>query len=424
MRLLFVSNYFPPEVNAPAVRLYEHAKQWVADGHDVEVLASVPNFPEGEVYKGYENRFVREHRNGIDVMRVPMYVTANEGTLKRTLSYVSFMLSAVWFSRRVLRRPDIVVATSPQFFAAIGGYLISLIRRIPFVLEVRDLWPESIVAVGAVKRNWVIRLFERIELYLYRHSDHIVVVTDAFKRYIEAKGIPSRRISVIKNGFDLETLAAELDAAKVDALKREHHLEEKFVASYIGTIGMAHGVEVMLEAARLCEDPDVVFLVMGTGAERPTIERLQAKLQLPNVRLIDKQPRELVPYFLALSNVSVVHLRKSPLFKTVIPSKIFEAMAMRKPIVLGVEGETKDIIEEAGAGIPVTPEDPAALLNAILKLKADSNLYGAAAAGGFSYVHRHHDRRKLARRYWSILEEAKGSTPATEHRFEPATAGV
>lgn len=424
MRLLFVSNYFPPEVNAPAVRLHEHARQWVADGHEVEVLASVPNFPEGHVYGGYMNRFTREEHDGVGVMRVPMYVTANTGTLKRTLSYISFMLSALWFSRRVTRRPDLVVATSPQFFAAIGGYLIALSMRVPFVLEVRDLWPESIVAVGAVRRNRVIQLLERIELFLYQRSAHIVVVTDSFKRYIEEKGIPAGKVSVLKNGFDLETLARPLDLDKIAQIKREHDLEGKFVASYIGTIGMAHGVEVMLEAARRCKDPDAMFVVIGTGAERESLERMQRALALPNFCLVDKQSREMARHFMALSDVSVVHLRRSPLFRTVIPSKIFESMAMGKPIVLGVEGETLDIIKEARAGIAFTPEDPDALLKAVLALKADAASYASASSNGFAYVNRHHDRCKLARRYWEILEGVLEVTPAGERTYEPVSAAA
>lgn len=404
MRLLFISNYFPPEVNAPATRLYEHARLWAQAGHDVDVMTSVPNFPEGQVYEGYRNRYSEEQVDGIDVMRVPMYVAENKGTLKRTLSYISFMLSCLWFSPRIRRRPDIIVATSPQFFAAIGGYLMARLFRVPFVLEVRDLWPESIVAVGAVRRNALIRLFEKIERYLYHHSDHIIVVTHAFKRHIEACGVPSEKIDVLKNGFDLQTLCEPLDEEQVSSLRRQLGLEGKFVASYIGTIGMAHGVEVMLEAAQRCKDPDVVFMVVGTGAERAKLEARQAELQLPNLRLVEKQPKHLVPYLLALSDVSVVHLKDSPLFRTVIPSKIFEAMAMKKPIVLGVEGEAREIIEEAGAGLPIRPEDADALVDAVCRLRADRALYDRMGENGLDYVRRYHDRKDLARQYWAILE--------------------
>ena len=411
MRVLFISNYFPPEVNAPATRLYEHARQWVADRHEVEVLTSVPNFPEGKVYKGYRNRYSREKVAGIEVMRVPMYVAENKGLVKRTLSYLSFMLSSIAYCWRVTHRPDVVVATSPQFFAAVGGYFVALLMRARFVLEVRDLWPESIVAVGATNRNGVIRLFEQIERFLYRHSDHIIVVTEAFKRFIVEKGIAPEKISVLKNGFDLRELEKPVEQEQVEAMRREYGLEGKFVASYIGTIGMAHGVEVLLRAAQRCSDPDVVFMVVGTGAQRTELEALQAKLQLPNFRLIDKQPKDRVPYLMALSDVSVVHLKDSPLFRTVIPSKIFEAMAMKRPIVLGVKGETQDIIEAAEAGIAVQPEDADALVEAVRRLREDASLYRSMAHNGHAYVHAYHDRKKLARRYWAMLEGVfKGET--------------
>jgi len=411
MRLLFISNYFPPEVNAPATRLYEHAKQWVADGHEVEVLTSQPNFPEGEIYEGYKNQFAFDKVDGIEVTRVPMYVAENKGTIKRTFSYLSFMLASVVFSQRVRKRPDVVVATSPQFFAALGGYVVSLFFRVPFVLEIRDLWPESIVAVGVVKRGMLIRLFEWMEHFIYRKADHIVVVTNAFKRFIEEKGIASEKISVLKNGFDLQILEQPLDEERLKKLRDSYDLDGKFVAAYIGTVGMAHGVEVMLEAARQCSDPNVVFMIVGAGAEREKLEARQAELRLPNVRLIDKQPKEMVPYLLALTDVSVVHLKSSPLFRTVIPSKIFEAMATKTPIVLGVEGETQEIIEEAGAGISIPPEDGEALALAVCQLRKDPALFETMAINGFDYVYRYHDRQTLARRYWKILEQAVGIHP-------------
>lgn len=410
MRLLFVSNYFPPEVNAPATRLIEHARQWVKDGHEVEVLTSVPHFPEGKVYRGFRNGFKQEVIEGIDVTRVPMYVTENSGTLKRTLSYVSFMLSAILFSRRIHQRPDIIVATSPQFFCALGGYLISRLKRVPFVLEIRDLWPESIVAVGAMKRNAVIRLFEGIEKYLYEKSDHIVVVTNAFKAFIEQKGIDAGKISIIKNGADLSTYGRPLDPIQLESLREQLGFRGKFVASYLGTIGMAHRVDVIFEAAQRCNDADVVFLVAGTGAERKNLEVMQDRARLHNFVLLDKQPKDLVPYLLALSDVSVVHLAASPLFRTVIPSKVFEAMAMERPIVLGVEGETKEIVEEAHAGIPITPENADELLEAVLRLKNDRVLYSGMAASGKSYVHRWHNRSRLAREYWKLLEDVQEKT--------------
>ena len=403
MRVLFVSNYFPPEVNAPATRLYEHARYWARAGGQVDVLTAVPNFPEGEIYDGYENRFQKEEVEGINVYRVPMYVAENKGTLKRSVSYISFMLSALWFSRKIAGRVDVVAATSPQFFCAIGGYLISRLKGVPFILEVRDLWPESVVAVEALKRNWLIRVFERIEQFLYRRAEHIVVVADSFKRIISEKGIDTNKITVLKNGADWQSFAAPLNKETLQALRVGYNLENKFVVSYMGTIGMAHRADILLEAAQRCNDPDVMFVVMGNGAERHKLEEQSRQLNLSNFKLIDKQPKHLMPYFLAISNACVVHLKNVPLFETVVPSKIFEAMIMRKPIIIGVQGEAKKLVEEAEAGISIIPEDPEDLLKAVRCLKANAEAYQRMADNGFAYVRQHFDREKLAQKYWNLF---------------------
>jgi len=409
MHILFVSNYFPPEVNAPATRLYEHAKHWVKEGHTVDVLTSVPNFPEGVVYDGYKNRFLTESTDGINVYRVPMYVTANEGVTKRALSYLSFMGSAIWYARH-LPTPDITIATSPQFFAGLGGYAIARLKGAPFVLEIRDLWPESIVAVGAMERNAIIRGLEHVEEFLYRQSEHIVVVTESFKEAIVDKGISPDAITVIKNGVDLHQWNQPLDQEKLGRMRERLGLEGKFVASYIGTIGMAHRADVLLEAAQRCSAPAVVFMVVGTGAQREALEARQRELQLDNFRLVDKVPKEEVPYLLALTDASVIHLRKSPLFETVIPSKIFEAMATRTPIILGVQGEAKALIEEANAGIPMTPEDPDALIDAVHQLKSDENLRDVLANDAYQYVKMHYTRERLAHTYTERLHDVLASS--------------
>ena len=413
MHVLFLSNYFPPEVNAPATRLHEHARQWVADGHTVDVLTSVPNFPEGEVYDGYENELTEEERDGIQVTRVPMYVSPNEGVFRRVLSYISFMLSACWYAGR-LQTPDVLVATSPQFFAALAGAWVAWWKDVPFVLEIRDLWPESIVAVGAMNRNLIVRFFEWVEKKLYRTADHIVVVTDAFKSTISEKGIERDKISVVKNGIETEWWEQPLDEERLAELRREHDLQDKFVASYIGTIGMAHDAGVLLDAAERCDDPDIVFMVVGTGAKRDELAARQKERQIDNFRLVDKVPKETVPYLLALSDVSVVHLRDNPLFETVIPSKMFEAMVTRTPIVLGVRGEAQQIVEEAGAGIPIPPEDPDALAEAVRRLKEHPSLREEMAENAYQHVQAHYDRKGLARKYAALLKRvgAGASEPA------------
>ena len=407
MHILFLSNYFPPEVNAPATRLHEHARQWVADGHTVDVLTSVPNFPEGEVYEGYENRLTEEERDGIRVTRVPMYISPNEGVIQRVLSYLSFMLSACWYAGR-LPTPDVLVATSPQFFAALAGYVGAWRKDVPFVLEIRDLWPESIVAVGAMSRNVIIRFLEWVERVLYRKAEHIVVVTDSFEEAIAEKDIARNKISVIKNGIETAWWDEPLDEERLAELQHEHALEGKFVASYIGTIGMAHRADILLEAARRCDDPDIVFMVVGTGAKKDELAARQAELELDNFRLVDKVSKEQVPYLLALTDTSVVHLRDDPLFETVIPSKIFEAMATGTPIVLGVRGESQRIVETAEAGLPIPPEDPDALAEAVRHLEEHPELHAEMAENAYRHVRAHYDRKGLAREYAALLERIAG----------------
>lgn len=221
MNLLFISNYFPPEVNAPATRIYEHARAWIQAGGSVEVLTSVPNYPEGVLYANYQNRFSAEQVDGIPITRVPMYIAENKGTIRRTLSYLSFMLSTILYSGRLQKRPDLVVATSPQLFGAIGGYVISRLRRIPFILEIRDLWPESITAVGAVKYKGIIEIFEKIARFLYKNAAQIVVVTDSFKQDLINKGVDPQKIMILKNGVNPDFFSQALDPQKLANLQKK-----------------------------------------------------------------------------------------------------------------------------------------------------------------------------------------------------------
>ncbi|MBF0289976.1 MAG: glycosyltransferase family 4 protein [SAR324 cluster bacterium] len=404
MNVVFVSNYFPPEVNAPATRIYEHARQWSKESGNIEVITSVPNYPEGILHTGHQNQFSQETVEDILVTRVPMYIAENKGFLKRTLSYISFGLTAVLYCGRLHKSPDIVVATSPQLFGAIGGYVVSRLKKIPFVLEIRDLWPESIAAVGAVKYPWVIEIFEKVARYLYKQATRIIVVTDSFKQDLIEKGVDPEKITVIKNGADLEFFSQPLDPQQLETLREQHQLKDKFVVAYIGTIGLAHRADILLEAAQQCTNPNIVFVVIGAGAERERLEQKQAQLKLPNFRLIDKQPKALIPYFLEITDACVVHLKDTPLFQKVIPSKMFESMVMRKPVILGVRGESCNILKEAEAGIPIEPENVNALVDATMTLYNNKSLYTHMSNNGYNHVCQNYDRKKTAKRYWQFLE--------------------
>lgn len=404
MKILFLSDNFPPEGNAPATRLYEHAIRWVRAGHEVTVITCAPNFPEGKLFAGYRNRWRQvEQIDGIRVMRVKSYITANEGFLKRTLDYMSFMVMGFVIGL-FERRPDVVVATSPQFFCAIGGWALSVAKRRPFVFELRDLWPASITAVGAMKKSLVIRVLEKIELFLYRRAKAIISVTESFREDLVSRGISREKIRVVINGVDLDRYEPRPRDA---GLEREYDLGGKFVAGYMGTHGMAHALPKVLEAAELLlHRDDIAFFFAGSGAERAKVEQIVQERCLHNVRLIPRQPKDRMPALWSACDLSIVPLRDTPVFATVIPSKIFEAMGMGVPILMSLpEGEATAIVCSTGSGVCVPPEDPEAMAAAIIELADDPERLAAyrrtarAAAPLYS-------RDKQAARMAEILAEA------------------
>ena len=375
MHILFLTDNFPPEGNAPATRTYEHAVCWIKAGHKVTIITCAPNFPEGRVFDGYKNSlYQKEDMDGINVIRVKTYITANEGFIKRILDYMSFMVMG-FIAGLFQKKPDVIVATSPQFFCACAGWVLSVIRRKPFVFELRDIWPASITAVGAMKDSKVIRLLEKLELFLYRRADSIISVTHSFKKELIERGIDGNKIDVVLNGVDLSKYEPALEKDK--ELAKKYDLEDKFVAGYIGTHGMAHGLEnIVAVAEKLQSESDIRIVFAGGGAARQKVVDLVKNKQLSNVVLIDRQPKEMMPRVWSLCDVSLVPLKNSELFTTVIPSKIFECMGMGIPTIMSVpEGEATAIIKNTNSGITVAPENVDEIVNGILKLKNESKLY-------------------------------------------------
>ncbi|MGN6817534.1 MAG: glycosyltransferase family 4 protein [Sphingomonas sp.] len=401
MRILALSHYYPPEVNAPASRLSEHARVWREAGHEVTVVTCAPNHPAGQLYPGYRNRLWQEETiDGIRVIRLWTFLAANEGFLPRIANYLSYLFSLIFWMGR-LPRADIVMSTSPQFFCGLAGWFLKRRKR-PWVLEIRDLWPESIVTVGAMKRGAAIRAIEKVEAFAYRKADLVVSVTDGFVPHIRARR-PTGPIAVIKNGVDLSRFAS--DPAAADAFRAEHGLTGKFVASYVGTHGMAHGLQAVIAAAeRLRERPDIAFLMVGGGAERETIKAMRDARGLTNIVMLDQLPKAAMPAVWGASDAALVLLKRVDTFKTVIPSKMFEAMALGVPMILGVEGEAKALMDEGQAGIAITPEDDAELAAAILRLADDRALGRQIGASAQAFVGAHFDREKLAKAYLAQFE--------------------
>jgi glycosyltransferase involved in cell wall biosynthesis len=370
MRILFLSDNFPPEGNAPATRTYEHAVRWVRAGHEVTVITCAPNFPEGKLFDGYRNDWRSvETIDGIRVVRVKTYITANEGFIKRTLDYLSFMAAST-VAGLFERRHDVVVATSPQFFCALGGWMLARLKRRPFVFELRDLWPASITAVGAMKRSLAIRVLERLEMFLYRSADAIIPVTQSFREELIHRGIDAGKIHVVLNGVDLQRY---VPCARDTAMAQQYDLDGRFVVGYLGTHGMAHGLETVVDAAeKLRHDPRIVFFFAGSGAERARVEQLVAERQLANVRMIPRQPKDMMPKLWGLCDISLIPLRDNPVFGGVIPSKLFEGMGMGIPALMSLpRGEATRIVESTGCGLCVAPENAQAMADAIAQLAGD-----------------------------------------------------
>ncbi|BFP41089.1 glycosyltransferase family 4 protein [Flavobacteriaceae bacterium GF1] len=354
MKILFLTDNFPPEVNAPATRTYEHCKEWVKNGEEVTVITCAPNFPEGKVYKGYKNKLYQEEViDGIQVIRVWTYITANKGFVKRIIDYASFMFMS--FFAGLFIKTDLIIATSPQFFTAISGRWLAFWKRKKWVMEIRDLWPESIKAVGAMEDNPAIKYFEFLERRMYKSAWKIVTVTDSFKAILkERHGIKDSKIAIVKNGVNTNLFSPR---SKDSTLLKELNLNNKYVIGYIGTHGMAHALDFVLECAAKIKEDRMHFLFLGTGAEKEKLLEQKKEMNLVNVTMLDPVPKNEVGRYISILDAALVNLRKSDTFKTVIPSKIFELAAMHKPILLGVEGESRDLVEKYDIGIPFEPEN-------------------------------------------------------------------
>lgn len=405
MHILFISDNFPPEVNAPASRTFEHCREWVRSGHRVTVVTCAPNFPKGKVFDGYRNRLWQiEEMAGIRVIRVWTYITANEGFAKRILDYLSFMFSAILASLFV-RRVNVVIGTSPQFFAACAAYVTGVLKRAPWIFELRDIWPESIRAVGAMKESAALDWLEKLELFLYRKSAAIVSVTHAFREALIQRGVDRSKIHVVTNGVDSSRFSPRTkDAELVDQLG----LAEKFVGGYIGTHGMAHALDTILDAARmLSAEPGgdrYRFILLGDGANKKAlVDRARAE-GLSNVIFVDSVPKEEVVRYWSVLDVSIIHLKRTELFTTVIPSKLFECMGMAIPVLHGVEGESADIVAREEVGLPFQPENPVALCEGIRLLSQDTALYQRFRENGPKAARRY-DRSALAGKMLTVVRK-------------------
>lgn len=372
MRILFLCDNFPPEVNAPATRTYEHCKEWVELGYEVTVITCFPNFPKGEVFEGYNNKWKStEDKDGIKVIRVWSYISANKGFFKRIIDFISYSITA--FIAGLSIKTDVIIGTSPQFFTAVSARMLSLFKRKPWIMEVRDIWPESIAAVGAMKKSSLIYKFlTKIERSLYRSATLIIPVTDAFKNYIGSYVRDHNKIRVFKNGVDISKFKP---IAKDTNLLNQFALKNKSIIGYLGTHGMAHALDFILDSAKEIANPNVVILLLGDGSEKERLMERARNENINNVVFLPFVSKEEIVQYISIIDIALVNLKKSETFKSVIPSKIFENACMGKPILLGVQGESEDIIRKYNAGIPFEPENRNEFLKSLKEIIRNKETY-------------------------------------------------
>lgn len=408
MNILYISQYFPPEMGAPAARAHELAREWVRAGHRVTVLTGFPNHPTGRVHPGYRGKLwrgmQRECVDGVDVVRTWLLPLPNRKNWERFLNYSSFCVSASVVGG-FLRRPDVLIATSPQLLVGLAGSLVAR-RRIPFVLEVRDLWPESLIPTGKSDgTSSLYQVLDRIANHLYGRATKIVSVSDAIRRYlVSEKRMAPSKVAVVENGVDLDTFVPSVPDREWRARMASNG---EVVFSYIGTLGNAMGLESVLEAAGQLQEiaPAVRFAMVGEGAERETLEKAARRKGLSNVKFYGGQPRRDIPKIISASDVCMVLLRRSEVFKTVIPSKMLEFMACGRPLLLGVDGQARQILESARAGLFVEPENAEALVDGVQQIIARRDEWKSWGENGAEHIRLHFSRSRKAEEYLRILRE-------------------
>ncbi|MFC7237704.1 glycosyltransferase family 4 protein [Saliphagus sp. GCM10025317] len=400
--ILYVTQYCPPETGAGPTRVKELCSRWSDAGHDVTVLTSAPDYPEGKIYEGYSNEWVhRESIGDVSVIMTKTIPASSGGLPRRALKFIWFMVLTTIVGLR-LRKHDVVIATSPQPLTGVTGWLTARANGSKFVYEIRDLWPETITTLTDADERllWPLGVLIR---FLYRRADRIVVVSRKFESQIVPAGVDPTKIWFHPNGVTPSYFDHDGEEFKIeDGLVVK--LDDAFVISYVGTIGRAHGLSVVLDAAEQLQDKsDVLFVLVGDGAEANLLESEAKKRGLGNVMFVGRRPKEQVPDFFTLSDVALVHLRDVELFRTAIPSKMFEAMGASVPIALGVRGEAEQILRDANAGLSFQPEGSDELADLIERLQEDPDLREKLASDGHKYVIEEFSWDSIAKEYESNI---------------------
>jgi glycosyltransferase involved in cell wall biosynthesis len=411
VHVLFVTQFFTPEVGATQTRIHEFARACVAAGHRVTVLTELPNHPRGRILPDYQGRIVtRETLDGFTVLRVWVWTAEIKTFWMRLAFYGSFFVLALLRGALVRGPVDVVFATSPPLPVGLLGWVLARARRARFVLDIRDLWPAAAQALGELNRPALLRAAERLERFLYRHADRITTVTRGFVRHITPMLRDAARVVWLPNG----TIGDVFHPDRVDpSLRARLGLTGRFVVTFAGNHGIGQGLEAVLEAANLLRArPDVMFCFIGDGPSKARLVARAGALELPNVRFLPGVPLAEVTPYLTMSDALLVTLRSHPVFDTFIPSKLFDFLACSRPVILMVNGEAREVLEASGNGVWVAPEDSAGLAKAVVELmERPEEERRAMGARGRAYVVAHYSRAAQAERLVRLLEAVQADRP-------------
>ena len=404
MKFLILTQYFPPEIGAAPTRLHAMAHELTKAGHDVEVVTSMPNYPHGKILPGYRGSFYRrEVQARITIHRVWLYPTVGSG-LGRILNYLSFSLFSLFGLLRA-RKPDYLFVETPPPTLSLTAWLYARSRRIPFILNVADLWPDTLVDMGLLQPGLACRVLSWLERWSYRNADYVNAVTEGIRdTLINSKAVPKEKVLFLPNGVDTDRYRPR---PADEQLKNALGLSVKKIILYSGTLGRAHGLEYVLEAAKILQcQSDIHFLFLGNGSERPHLEKLTFQLGLRNVTFRDAVPiDQLAPYH-SIADAGLVSLRKIPIFEGARPSKMFPLLAAGKPLIFFGSGEGALLIHRANAGVVVPPEEPQALALAVPELFRNTELAASLGANGRNFVVEHHEWSKLIDGWLRQLDQA------------------
>ncbi|WP_214228901.1 glycosyltransferase family 4 protein [Pedobacter sp. B4-66] len=407
MRVLLLHQYFLEQDDPGGSRFNELTAQWTEQGHEVTVLAGMMHYnghEKRDIYKG--KWFVNNQQGKVNVWRTHVSESYNSGFIGRLWGYFSFVFSALWAGLfKVKGKYDIILVTSPPLFIGITGYLLSRIKGKPFVFEIRDLWPESAIDTGVVTNKMIIKLAYALEAFIYKKAKKINVLTPAFRKtLIEKKSVPEDKIIFIPNAADFSLSDHLLHDFDVTGFRKNLNWQDKFVITYVGAHGVANHLDQVLETADLLRDTNVLFVLIGQGMQKNQLKELASKMQLQNILFLDPVAKAEVFKYIFASDMGASVLKDVETFKTVYSNKTFDYMACKKPIFMAIDGVSRELVEEANAGIFVKPENPKDFAEKVKLYMSDPELIRQQGESGYSFAKQNFDRKVLANKYIEYLK--------------------